>query len=213
MAGTEENLNECLVAPVKQIDKPLTTHETSKLPEQTESKLKPHESPPTLENQLSISFFDPNVISTPGKSNFKNTTISPGYQQSQLQSFDSVNDSPLQTQFSYSMNGCYSFNPLQDSAAGSTYNKLSLPYTQVLVALSPQAGTTTSPMLTTMISSIPLKMNYQVSDPLNRQIEIKSTQIKPGCRSKRSRLKNAAYKELEGLHSNAIEPQVKKKTI
>lgn len=191
----DENLNENLVTPVKQINESsVTTHENSQLQEQTVSKLQPNESSPMLANNQSINFFE---ISTSGKPNFKNNTISSGHHDSSLP----------QTQISHSING-YSLNPLQDSAmkfAGSSSSYSALPYTQVLVALSPQAITRTSPMLSTMTSSTPLKITHQIVN--QRQVEDKSAQRSK--RSKRSQLKCEAYKELERIHPDAIEPQVK----
>lgn len=221
---SNNNLNDTLITPVKRIESTLSTPE----PNKDESQIQNPVASPAPSN-ATIGYFDPNAISTPAKPNFNNNTISPATQQQHQQSFDSFNSTLLQinessTQ-SYSFQyPTYSLSPLDGKShsfvpvmqyttnSNTAINAAATPYSSFLIKASCESITTTA-MPSTVISSIQIDSGINQIAQLNRQIQGGPAPKKIGSRAKRSRFKNASYRELEHLDPNSIQPQVSKKDL
>lgn len=218
-----ENLSGTLITPVKQIDEPLSTPETDDIRSQTQMlthKQTQSLSEETIQSPLSskLNYFDPCAISTPSKPNFNNNFISPN-EQLQQQSFNSFNSSLLSVNGSlahdtYCKNVHTSlhdnspvFVPVMTFTTNSnaSVNNVSLPYNSILITIPSEATATTSAMPSTLISSI---QTHGFGNKIKPQSETTPSSKKPGCRSKISRFKNAAFAELGNFDLNSIESQV-----
>lgn len=216
---TEAVSNESLVTPVKQTDEAQITPEVSEIAEQRQTEIRV-DSP--VINNSNISYFDPNAISTPARPNFNISSISSSLQvqQQSINSFNStllsINESSTQNTLSYSTNSC-SFSPLQQNnmsvfvpvvtfttSPTLSSNKFSLPIQITL----PTEAITTKAIPSTIISSMTLNSSNNQMEHLKHQIDAGPALKRPGCKSKRSRFKSAAYKELENLSPYAFERQV-----
>lgn len=225
-----DELNATLETPVKQTvnDESVDVPETNKDQSPT-TKVETAPSSPGASN-TNISHFDPNAMSTPAK--FIQT---PDQQQrqSQSQSLDSINStllappppnstnysSPLINQqftyayqyptntITYSIGSFESNSPIHiPPMTSNVINQYSTQqYSANLIKMSSEATTTTSAIPSTVISSFQINENPIEIERLNRQIQSRQ---KPGHRAKRSRFKSAAFKELENLDPNTIQPKV-----
>lgn len=217
-----DDLNVTLETPVKQTEDSLAAPETNKGRPSSSKVVNASIASPAASN-ANISYFDPNAMSTPAK-----VIRTPERQQSQSQSFDSFNGTLLappsqpvsysgtisnqQYAYQYPTGGTHSISSFGSSTPiliqtamtlASNSNTLNQSIQSSLVKMSSEA-TTTSAIPSTVVTSFQIDDN---SIEVERQIR-----SRPGHRAKLSRFKNAAYKELENLDPNAIQPKVKRKT-
>lgn len=197
----------------------------------------PPPSSPSSPGPSNISYFDPSTMSTPARvndgDNQTSSTIEQPQKQSQFDSFDTTilaattapspaNDgSKLINQpftYQYPTSNAIAIVSLESNVPilipVSTYtansNALQPFQTQYLpnsIEISSEAKTTTTTP-STVVSSFQLNENAMEIDRLNLQIQSEPVREKPGHRAKRSRFKSAAFKELENLDPNAIQPKV-----
>lgn len=232
-----DELNATLETPVKQTDETLVD-ETLVAPATKKDQPSPSKvvtgplSSPSTSN-ANISYFDPNAMSTPAKGIQTPEQQQP--QQQQSQSFDSFNSTLLApssqlstqsvnysgTQFTYqypttSTYSIGSFEPnspilipvMTFTSNSNSVNQYSTQLSSNLIKMPSEATTTTSAIPSTVITSFQADENSAETERLNRQIRSKSAQGKPGHRAKRSRFKSAAYRELEHLDLNTVQPKV-----
>lgn len=226
-----DDLNATLETPVKQTDESLAPPETSKSRSSPSKGMAAPLTSPAASN-ANISYFDPNAMSTPAK---PDQTPEPQQSLSQSQSFDSFNSTllappsqpvchsgtPVNQQYAYQYPTTYTIHSYESSATvlipttttftshPNTLNQYSTqPNQSNLVNMSSEA-ITTSVMPATVITSFQIEDNSNEMTRPNRSNRKGTVQGEPGRRAKKSRFKNAAYRELENLDPNAIQPKVK----
>lgn len=230
-----DDLNATLETPIKQTDESTAVPETNKgRPSPSKVVATPLASPAA--SNANISYFDPNAMSTPARID---QTRDRQQSQSRSQSFDSFNSTLLaapsqpvshsatpvnqQYVYQYPTGSSYSISsldsnipiliqsPIPFGTNSTTFNQYSTQANQSnLIKMSSEA-TTTPAIPSTVITSFQIDNDsIEMEQSTNRQTRSRSSvQRKPGHRAKLSRFKNAAYKELENLDPNAIQPKVK----
>lgn len=176
------DLNATLITPVKQTEESLSTPETDK--NQLQSKAMIASSPGT--SNANMSNFYPSEMSTPAKVNFDATNqISSSFyqtveqqQQQHSQSFNSFNSTLLPP-----LNN--SNNPLINQQFTHQY-----------------------PTNDYSITSLATPSNVISSTQSNGQHQAEPIEVKRSHRAKRSRFKNAIYKELENFDPNTVQSKV-----
>lgn len=217
-----DDLDATLETPIKQ------TEESSAVPETNKGRSKVVAAPmasPAASN-ANISYFDPNAMSTPAR-----VDQTPEQQQSQSrsQSFDSFNSTLLappsqptnhgstpvnqQYVYQYPTGSTYSFDsntpiliqtPIPFAGNSNTLNQYLTRASQSNIVKMSSEAVTTSAIPSTVITSFQIDDDSTRMTPRNRQTR---SGRKSGHRSKTPRFKNA-YKELENLDPNAIQPKV-----
>lgn len=228
-----DDLNATLETPVKQTDESLAPPEANKSRSSPSKGMTAPLASPAASN-ANISYFDPNAMSTPAKID---QTPERQQSQSQSQSFDSFNSTllappshpashsgtPVNQQYAYQYptGSTYSINSFDSNipilihttlAFASNQNTLNQYSTQPiqsnLVKMSSEA-ITTSAIPATVITSFQIDDNSIEMTHPNQPNRTGPARGKPGHRAKLSRFKNAAYKELENLDPNTMQPKVK----